>query len=380
MFQPKLIDKEAGFGFARAMGSKVNRTVADANRKINPDKVEFYGQDKVDDLVKEKNRQDGNGLFGDAGIWATNLVTPRSWNVKEKILNPIDKAKAKADHYSTAAAAKIVGNRKDDSVIGRMFSTPDNKVLGKETLRDGTEREIGAFQRKTSLGAPVENTLKVVTPTLASLYVADKMYPAEEVNGEKRAFEAEWLEEKNGLEDELLTERLDKKAALSKVAQLEDELEKLASENAELEDEKNLFWKKAQHEASEKRTALQEKARIEKELLDKQAALEEYRLRTTAKARSVNAVKVAEEMLEAGMIKQAEYDKKVDFLMDCDDKTFNLHSSLTKLSKSNEKGLESSPYIIDYSNKDEESSPRRASPGKNKKGQTIGEAANDLKK
>lgn len=381
MFQPKLIEKEAGFGFAGAIGSKVHKTVREANRKINPENLHLDSQRQVNETVKGKIRSDGNGLMGDAGVWATNLLTPKSWNVKEKILTPLDKMKGKMDEVSTEAAGKITNLRPESKALGRLFSTPDNKVLGKETLSDGSVREIGAFQRKTSLTAPLENTAKVVTPFLGSMYVADKLYPAEEVNEtEKKAFESELLEEKNGLEDELLNERLDKQAVLSKVAALEDQLEKMASDIESLEHEKNMFWKKAENEAMEKSAAVKEKKRLENDLFEKQAAYEEYRLRTNAKARSGNAVKVAEEMLDSGLIKQAEFKEKVDFLMDCDDKTFNLHSSISKSAKTQEKRLETSPYIIDYRDKDEESSSPRARQGINKQGQTIGEAAKDLKK
>lgn len=381
MFQPDFLDKEAKFGLPGAITSKVHKTVTDSKRAADPDNVELFSQRKVNEGVQDRIRQDGNGLFGDMAIGATKFLTPKSWDVKEKILKPVDRFKGKVDEISTKAAGKIIGDKPDKSLTAKFFSTPDPVTLGRQQLPDGSYRAIQSGDRKASLTAPLQNTAKVTAPILGSMYVAEKMYPAEEVDqAEKRAFEEELLEEKNGLEDELLTERLDKKAALDKVAHLEDELEKLSYELSEVEAEKNLFWKKAESESMEKQAALREKGRLEDELSKQASVHEEYRLRTNAKARSGNAVKLAEEMLENGLIKQAEYNEKVDFLMDCDDKTFNLHSSLIKTAKNEEKGLETSPYMIDYRSKDEESSSRRARPGVNKKGQTIGEAAKDLKK
>lgn len=382
MFQPKLIEKQAGLGFARAVGSKVHTKAGDATQAVKRRNMELFGQDKVDAEAAKKIREDGNGLIGDVSAWGAGFLTPKSWNVKEKILQPVDKVKKKMDDTSTNLAGKLVQNRKPDGAVQRLFSTPVNPVVGREQLQDGTFREISAPGRKTSLTAPIENTLKVTSPFLASAYVADKMYPAvgNEDQLEKQTFEMEWAEEKNGLEDELLTERLDKKAALDKIAALEEENERLASDVELLAQEKNAFWKKAEAEFEEKVAALKEKERIESTLFEKEANFKEFQLRTTAKERSKHAVKVAEELLEIGMIKQAEFNEKVDFLMECDDKTFKLHSSLSKHAESDEKGLETSAFFIDYRDKDEGSSPHRPGRGINRKGQTIGEAAKELNK
>lgn len=379
MFQPELINKEAAMGFARAIGSKVHTRANSGRTAANRANTEFFSADKVKEGVKQQRRNDGNGIIADPLIWTAGAVTPKRWNVKEKILGPIDTLKDKMEEVSTNAAGRIVQNRKPDGMAQRFFSVPETTVVGKKALPDGTFEDLATVGRRTSLTAPIENTMKVGGPLLGSMYVAEKLYPMEDEQ-ERQAFEQDFLEEKNGLETELLAERLDKKAALDKVAHLETKIEKLAYEIEGLEKEKDLFWKQASSEAEAKRSALKEKEDLEKQLLEKKAEHEELKLRTIAKERSGHAVKIAEAMLEDGLIKQAEFDEKVDFLMDCDSRTFNLHSSLLKQAETHEKGLESSAFFIDYRDKDEESSPHRSGRGLSKKGQTIGEAAKDLNK
>lgn len=376
MFQPPLIDKEAKFGFKGTPGSTLFKSNDEARKAIDPKTVKMDDQATVDQSIKDEVRSHGNGFFGDIGIWGAGAVTPNKWGVKEKILSPLEKMRDKVDEVNTAAGAKIVGNKSQDSLTAKFMSTPNSKKVGTGKNEDGLEQELFANGRKTSLTAPLQNTAKVVTPTLGAFWVGEKLYPPEEQVASNQ--DSDW--EKDGFQEELITERLDKQAALEKVAFLEDEIEKLASEKETLEFEKQAFARKAEEEFFEKRAALEEKVRVEKELLEKTAKFDEFKLRTIAKKRSEHAVKIADEMLERGMIKQAQHDEKIDFLMDCDDKTFNLHSSMVKLAETDEKRLETSPYFIDYRDKDEASSPTRARQGVSKTGQTIGEAARDLRK
>ena len=94
-----------------------------------------------------------------------------------------------------------------------------------------------------------------------------------------------------------------------------------------------------------------------------------------ARERSEHAVKMAEAMLAQGMIKQAEVDSKIDYLMDCDDETFKLHGFISKISNDQQLSLENSPYLMETINRIEIPSQQR---GISKKGQTMGEAALDL--
>jgi hypothetical protein len=375
MFQPSFLNKQAAFGFANAIGKKVVRNLDEVS-PAKSNNVLFLSPGDAAKKVTEKRREDGNGLVGDVALGATGMLTPKSLALKEKVLKQVDKGKDFVNKWDTIAAGKVTKKMKDGSMGAKLMSVPEQRVVGSQMLRDGSELDITQTFRRASLLAPAQNTAKVVAPILGSMYVAEKMYPPEE----QLAFEQYDSYEKNGLESELLTERLDKEAAFQKVAQLQEELEKMAAEVEASKHEKNMFWKEAETERLEKTAALKEKDVLERTLLEKTATYDEFRLRVTSRERSKNVIKVAENLLEAGLIKQAEFNNKVDFLMDCDNETFNLYSSMTKHAQSVEKGLESSPFFIDYRSKEEESSPQRPTRGLSKQGQTIGEAARDLQK
>lgn len=378
MFEGSFLPKEARlFKALKHTGEGTLRNLKGMNKNV--ESPHFYDADKIKDLNRQRVMDDGNGLFGDLGIGALGFI-PRKGKqlnayVKDKTVD--FKNKMQELDFNTAVKMRQGLGIKDESMLGKFTSIKDTKQVGHAYEADGTRAMLDRTLRRPSLLAPPKHVATAATPILASMYVADKMYPMDE---EQTASEYDDYQDKNGLEDELLTERLDKQAALDKVAHLEDKVEKLASHVEELTEEKNLFWKQAEAERVAKERVEMEKVAFEKEMFSKIAEYDEFKLRTNIRERSKNAVKVAEDLLEHGIIKQAGFKKKVDFLMDCDDETFNLHSSLSKRASDDEKGLASSAYIVDYSSKDDESSSLRPKRGLSIKGQTIGEAAKDLQK
>lgn len=382
MFQPTFLEKEAKINPFKSMGQQ--RIIKDMD-ELKPMRGEVDGMDMLGraDLRKEqalRTRNEGNGLVGDMAIGSLKYITPKSWGLHEKALNAAGAMKDSVRSVDTKITGKALDKMKlsDENPLARLMSTKEVRTVAKAKPENTTgPRELVEEYRRASLLAPVQNTAKVTAPLLGTMYVADKMYPMEE---EKQAFYSEEHVEKNGLQEELRIERLDKQAAFQKLAMLEEEVEKLAEELSEVKYEKDLFWRESEKERMEKKAAIEEKTRIEQEYFEKRAAYEEFKLRTTKRERVKHAVKIAEELLEDGIIKQAEFDSKVDFLVDCDDTTFNLHSSMVKRAQTEEKGLETSPFFVDYRSKDEESAQMRQKRGLSKRGQTIGEAARDLHK
>lgn len=377
MFTNNFLPKEAKFGLPKSITHGTVKSMDALKEKVSP-MAEFYDSKKIQDMARENIRNDGNGLVGDVGIGALGFLPRKGKDIKEAVVNKMTDFKQGVQRIdqATSQKAKDAVKIKEGSLLDRFTSVKNRREVGINPLRGGTTETLEGVTNRSSWLAPVQNTAKVTAPFLGTMYVADKMYPQEE----QVANELNDYHDKNGFEDALLTERLDKKAALDKVAYLEDEIEKLASHVEELKEESNLLWKQAETERIEKERIVMEKTAFENEMMEKISSYDEFKARTNIRERSKSAVKVAEDLLEHGIIKQAEFDKKVDFLMECDDEAFNLHSSFSKRANNNEKGLETSPYFIDYSSKDDESSPLRPKRGLSSKGQTIGEAAKDLKK
>lgn len=376
MFEGSFLPKEAKFG---AIKKITHGTVKDLNalkHSVSPN-AKMYDSNKLNDIARDKIREDGNGLFGDMGIGSLGFIPKKGKDIKEAVVNKTVDLKQKVQSIDQRSAQKVkdMAKVKEGGLLDRFTSVKNRREVGQNLMSDGTKETLEGVTGRSSWLAPVQNTTKVATPFLASAYLADKMYPGEE----QVAFEDAELYDKDGLENDLLVERLDKKAALEKVSYLEEQIEKLSSSVEELTEEKRLIWKQAETARKEKENLMMEKIAFEEKMFDKIASLGEFKMRANIRERSKSAVKVAEDLLESGIIKQAEFEKKVDFLMDCDDETFNLHSSLSKRADFDEKGLASSAFFVDYNSKEDESSsrPRR---GLSARGQTIGEAAKDLQK
>lgn len=380
MFGESFLPKEAKFGRVFKNTSPFGN-VGKMKYMNDPvtDKVRFFSADEIAENARNKIKSDGNGLTGDLLIGSTRFL-PKGKQIYNKLIDKSVDLKRGFQNADQATSQKVKDklNVREGSMLDRFTRVNNNRGLGVNVWKDGTHEGIQGVTHRSSWTAPAQNTAKVATPFLASAFVADKLFPEEEE--EQLAFESNELINKSGLNELELSVMLDKKAAFEKVASLEKKIEKLASHVEELEEEKNSFWKQAEYERKEKQLIAQEKIAFEKEMMDKISAHDEFRLRTNVRERSKNAVKVAEELLEHGIIKQAEFNKKLDFLMDCDDDTFNLHSTLTKNAESNQKGLETSAYFIDYSSKEEVSTSYRPERGLSIRGETIGEAAKDLKK
>lgn len=143
---------------------------------------------------------------------------------------------------------------------------------------------------------------------------------------------------------------------------------------------RDLDWmEKRASDADERATSFEKRASVlQEELFEKVAEHQELLMRTAARERSGEAVKIARSMLELGMIKRAQYDSQVDKLMDCSEEELLLFEKMASSEKHGEESLETLAFLTDtYSSSDEP--PRgRVEKGLSKSGQTILEAAREI--
>lgn len=341
------------------------------------DSIRKLNKSEISDQMKQEAKDVGNGMFADMGFWGVGLFNKR---LKEKSLNKLTNFKQGITEKDQVLAQKVIDGVgvKDGGLLHKFLTI--KKPLAVAEVKNNPSKLVGGSKERTlydmdarvpSLLAPIQNTARASSPILASMYVGDKLYPAEE-----KVASNVIENEKNGL-DELSIIQLDKTAALQKVAQLEEKLDETTEMLKTAMDEKYRYQKALEKEALEKKAAISKTAELEESLMKKTAEHEELFLRSRAQLRSKHVVKIAETMLEKGMIKQAEFDERVDYLMDCDDKVFNLYTLISKSANINEKSLETSAYIVET--RDRAENPVSVK-GFSKRGQTIGEAASDLLK
>jgi hypothetical protein len=342
---------------------------------VNPENVRMFDEAEVQERARKESLKSGTGSFvSDALLGITKRVVPKT---KEPIENFVGKAKETIEGWDTAAG-KVLSGKDPDSLRGKLFSSKVGRQVG-EITEDGSTDPLMREGRRPSLIAPIENTVKVTTPFLATAYVADKLYPPNKQQ-ESTLPPYEDNLQKTSYFDESFMEQMDKIASMQKIAELEEclnhaetELEKVAMEKTAVE--KRLENTIREKESLEKRASL-----AEENLLEKVAEFEELRLRTIAKERSKVAVELAEQLLEAGIVKQAHLNDTIDNLMECDEGTINMYSNMVKEGKRQDESLESLAFLSEYKSNDKLVSNSDGTSVLSKRGQTIGEAARDLNK
>ncbi len=398
---------------AAAVGRMIKNT-----KNLSPptaEQVKFFTQEEFDAARKSQMMQDGTGgIVIDAPLGLLSLVTPKKWGLRDKIDNWIYDKKLKMEDIDTRIGAKASGDN-PNSIRGRIFSVPRGRegkgdIIGTVVNEDGTISQItqgATSDRRASIIGPVSNTVKVATPFLASAYLAEKflgpkppeapsqanpynqnttspsqtMYRTAQTSEDVLTKDYENLytnSEKSDIMEETIWRELDKQASMNKIAMLEQELEKIAAFAEDLRQEKDLLSKIAMEEKTAREKVEKDYSLFKQNSLLKQAESEEFRLRTVARERSKHAVKLAEQFLEKGLIKQASFDQQVDHFMSCDETTLNLYANLAKQASDEEQGLESLAYLSEYNIMDSKGTSERTGRGINKAGQTIGEAARYL--
>lgn len=343
---------------------------------IPNDKLRMFSEEEVAEKAKQQSVKQGTGSFvTDALLGLTKFVAPIT---KEPIENAVHKSKQVFEGADTAIGKRLAGN-KPDSLRGKLFSSKVNHQIGEGNNGDGSISRVMGENRRPSAVAPIENTVKITTPFLAAAYVGEKLYPENKPQeGNIAPYEDDL--NKGALFDPSFMEQMDKIASMQKIAELEEslnhaenKLEKVAMEKTAVE--KRLETTIRENESLEKRASL-----AEENLLEKVAEFEELRLRTIAKERSKVAVDLAEQLLEAGIVKQAHLNDTIDNLMECDESTIKMYCNMVKEGKSHDESLESLAFLREYKINDKLSTSPDRTNGLSKRGQTIGEAASDLNK
>lgn len=352
---------------------------------VDPAKLNIFNRQEVINKATDEMKREGSGSFvSDAVLGLTKKVFP---GAKEPIENAMVKAKGTFEHLDTQVG-KVLAGGKEDSFRGKLFSSKVSRHVGDETNANGRVSRITKDDRRPSAVAPIENGVKIATPFLATAYVADKLYPKDKElskNVNVPTYETDFQKQSSELEveeifDKSLFEDMDKVASLQKIAQLEGDLEKTASELYETQMEKVAVEKQLEETTKEKHFFEKEASLAKNNLLEKEADFDELRLRTIAQKRSKVAVDLSEEMLECGLIKQAELKSTVDDLMEADERTIRVYQNLVKEAKTEEESLESLSILREYKGNDKlaTTSMDLAPQGLSKRGQSIGEAARDL--
>lgn len=363
----------------------------------------MFSPEEIAAKIKERDISEGNGFVSDLLLGSVkgmgNLATrtiKKDKGVEWSGASAIDNASAKVKEVSRDFSTKVgqgvidmIGGNNPGSKRGRIFSTLEDVQIGERTLADGSVAPIIEKQRRASIGAPLQNTMKAATPLLGSMYLAEKMYPQEtredtpsvaEMTGAAQQLAHPASQRIQHMpriaSDEVV--QMEKKAMLDKQAQLEDELMEKTAEIHSLR--RDLDWmEKRASDADERAVSFEKRASVlQDELFEKTAEHKELLLRVAARERSGEAVKIARAMLEKGMIKRAQYEQQIDKLMDCPEEELLLFEKMASSEKDGEESLETLAFLSDtYSSSDEQ--PRgRVAKGLSKSGQTILEAAREI--
>lgn len=358
-------------------------TLDPSDAAINPENVRMYNGDEVAKKVDEELKRESTGGFTlDGLLGLTKKIIPAT---KEPIENAVLNTKKFTEKWDTKAGQVLAG-KNADSFRGKFFSTNTMRNVGEEVHSDGTAEELLKSRRRPSAIAAIENPVKFATPFLGAAYVGEKLYPQENVGQgvNQTTYDQSLTKQSATLVEPLfensVIDELDKQASIQKIAELEDHLSKYASRLLEIEMEKNAAERQLEETQKEKDHLEKRASAAESNLMEKEAEYEELRLRTIAQRRSKVAVDLAEEMLGCGLIKQAEVERTIDELMECDERTIKMYQKLASDSKTQEESLESLAFLGEYKGNDKLATMPKdlASHGLSRSGQSIGEAARDL--
>lgn len=380
--------------------------------------AKIFNEGEVQGALRKQDLDQGNGLVGDALTGATKMVANgvhklRGGEGASPLANKVDEGvstlKGKLRDWDTSAGSFLGGQ--GSGMRAKIFSTPERFKVGEQALDTGNA-DVLKEVRRASLTAPITNTTRVATPILGSLYLGEKMFPIEDgaqanqpteqalagraaqeiqpkiEQGIGRSRYASEIDgdgsEKHGIvnSEESIAGQLEKQAAFDKIAMLETRIEKLGSELEHYREEADMFRKTAMTERSAKDGFRKQAFTLQVELEEKIASHREFELRIAARERSKVAVTIANTMLKEARIKQVDYDKTIDHLMDCDDNSFKMYASMAKEASSSDEALESLSFLQDDIIKDASATvDSELTPGfYNKSGQTIGEASASLSK
>lgn len=347
---------------------------------VDAENINLYSNAEIARNAFDKAKGNTTGSFTADGIlW----LAKRFKNLREPIESGVGKMTTGLSNLDRRTGAYAAGTN-PKSFRYKSFSKDKDVIIGSAKNADGTTSDIHRKVRETSLFAPVEKTTKFVAPFLATAYVADKLYPEDENLGKdiNQTTYGNVIEKSSSIFNEKWADEMDKVASMQKIAELEEMIDKYEANLVSESMEKKAALQRLEKLTIEKEQLEKKAAAVQQDFLEKQAEHEELRLRTIAKMRSKVAVDLAEELLEHKLIKQAQYEETVDNLMECDESALKMYESLVKEARTGADCLESLSYFGEYKDNDKLAAPAKelAKSGLSKRGQTIGDAARDLNK
>lgn len=317
----------------------------------------------VDQFIKNETKGDF-GLVGLAGSGVKGLaksvkkgvdkVAPES--VSNGLNKAIEKTKPVQDKLSNARQkmdTAIADLDMKGGAIGHKYAPGKSKdlfVKNKKVELEGTDalgNKMFAEHKITSASEPLKKARNVAVPVAGGMYLADKMEKLKyDPNKEGQGDLNKSAETKDEVIDKLANmiqndnvhsnQKLSRESYLAKRAEEKEcfeQMVKLASEASEV----------LKIVSAERFEFMEKIARLEEEK-------EEMARQMLLMKRQDRSEKLADEMLEKGMLKQSNYQDKVSELNNLDDDSFNLLKSTVDsvgLYKSaSEYGLDSLEYIV----------------------------------
>lgn len=390
---------KAGGGAKKPPTFRSSGNRADAYKSADPSNVKFNNQKQMNKNHFEQQKKQGFGMLGDAALWGVGKVPKFGKGWKDAARENLTKFKINAKEMD----ANIAGKVKDSLGVKRggaidKFTSRKHKVQVGTEMRNGVETPIFRdSDRVDSLTAPFANTMKKATPLVGSFVIGDKawdqgmkMMGVDDGIGAEQAPPPEYIQQQqlaqnpnynyaNGVEQLAyrMEEGLLKEAAISKIATLEDEVSKLNTIVKIAKHEREVLMNDSLHYQDELDHYKEAYEKAKDELEKVSAKYQETVNGIEKEAKTKEVEKVAEKLLERGIIKQAELNEYRDFLEKSDESVLE---AFTKVANSAVNGELANLFDIEKSAK-ELPLPSSETIGKiSSTGQTMAEAVSDLLK
>lgn len=305
----------------------ISKSVKELTKNLSNSGVKLKGG--VDSAVKQVTKTDFGlaGMLGGAakgGAKAVgkqvNKVLPQ--NAKNQVQKALDKTKPVAESMSKARKkfdTAIADIDMKGGAIGYKYAPGKSKELFVQKKRFEIEPGMSPGNKTyleheiNSMSEPLKKARNVAVPIAGGMYISDKLEnlkynPANEVNNQKKT--AQSREEVIDKVAHLIQNDSRAYSYMQKNANTQIYLEKMTK----LASDASVMLK----QASESQTLMMEKiASLEKEN-------ETLKAEIYSKVKDYRSVRLANEMLDKGIIKKAEYSSKKEEIYNMDDQAFNI--------------------------------------------------------
>ncbi len=290
------------------------------NKSDKLKKAIINSEDETNLVLRELHKEQGTGTLLDLPIQVSKVV-PGSKKVipYDKIEDSTASLREKITGADLAAGEYLATKNK---LLEKIFSHTDMLPKGKAITEAGEVIDTFVPVRQHRLSAPTDKVKDIAVPILAVSGISAIMNDSKGKKKEEGAVEKEIIQVKTAQDS------------------LSDYLSKVASLRVKAEKASGLL-----RTASEK---IQEKEAQILSLEEKVASLENIII---AKEKSNKATKLANNMLKKGILKQADYNDKVDYIMSLTDEGYEVLASTvdslpTKSLVSGQDTLSKVSYVI----------------------------------